>query len=102
MAATFVFATIATAANWVMIATMQINKWHVLILNHLKSLAKFYFPCWNDRVKGRMGRSRVAASFTESYFEFSVAGERSNILYSFCLQHEKSGKHKTRYINFKG
>ena len=56
--------------------------------------AKFYFRFQNDRTKGRMGPSWAVTSLQKSYFESSIAGGRSDILYICCLQYEKSGNTK--------
>ena len=57
-------------------------------------LAKFYFWFQNDCAKGRMGPSWAVTSLQKSYFESSIAGGRSDILYISCLQYEKSGNAK--------
>ena len=44
--------------------------------------AKFYFRFQNDRAKGRMGPSWAVTSLQKSYyFESSITGGRSDILY---------------------
>ena len=43
--------------------------------------AKFYFQFQNDRAEGRMGLSWAVTSLQKSYFESSIAGGRSDILY---------------------
>ena len=47
--------------------------------------AKFYAQFQNDRAKERMGPNWAVTSLQESYFESSIAGGRSDILYICCL-----------------
>ena len=56
--------------------------------------AKFYFRFQNDRAKGRIVSSWAVTSLQKSYFESSIAGGRSDILYICSFTYEKSGNTK--------